>query len=146
MLDLPLVLSLIEDGKRQMTAAGITQWTQDYPNRDVIQADIQQKELWLFGEHASACAAVHLERGSIYLQRFVVSSRYQGQGLGSLMLDEVITEESALQRGNQLAVVTNHSNHKMQRLLQFKDFQVKRKFKMKDREQYGDFIEFIRKI
>ena len=68
------ILALINDGKRQMTAAGITQWDDSYPNRNVILQDIEHQKLWIYGEHFDACVTISRVAGTTFIQRLVVSS------------------------------------------------------------------------
>jgi len=75
--DLPRVLMLVEDGKKQMEAKRVTQWNKDYPTSDIVKADIQQRTLWLYGQEVEACVTVILEGNTLNICRLVVDSLYK---------------------------------------------------------------------
>lgn len=144
--DLPEVLNLIEDGKKQMKEKGVTQWNKDYPTSEVVKSDIQQKELWLYGKKDEACVTVSVKGKTVNIYRLVVNSLYKEQGLAKLILQDILDYTATNKQTKQVKIVTNHSNQSMLKLLTAKKFVPTRSFKIDKRENYGFFIEFTRKL
>lgn len=144
--DLPQVLSLIEDGKKQMKAKGVTQWDKSYPTSDIVKSDIRKKTLWLYGKGDEACVTVDVSGDTVSVHRLVVSSLYKEHGLAKLILQDILDYEITTKRAKQVKIVTNHSNQSMLKLLSAKKFTPIRSFKVKGRVNYGSFIEFSRKL
>ena len=144
--DLPKVLNLIEDGKRQMKIKGVTQWNKDYPTSEIVKEDIRQKKLWLYGEKAKACVTVSVKGETVNIQRLVVHSLYKEHGLAKLILQDILDYTAMNNQTNQVKIVTNHSNQSMLKLLAVKKFVPVRSFRIDDRKNYGFFIEFNRKL
>ncbi|GMA09251.1 hypothetical protein GCM10025886_24030 [Tetragenococcus halophilus subsp. flandriensis] len=144
--DLSQVLNLIEDGKNQMKTNGVTQWNRDYPASEIVESDIRQKKLWLYGKKAEACVTVSVKGETVNIHRLVVSSLYKEQGLAKLILQDILDCTAINKQTEQEKVVTNHSNQSMIRLLTSKKFIPTSSFKADGREDYGSFIEFKRKL
>ncbi|MDN6722278.1 MAG: hypothetical protein L0L52_08570 [Staphylococcus equorum] len=140
--DLPRVLMLVEDGKKQMEAKRVTQWNKDYPTSDIVKADIQQRTLWLYGQEVEACVTVILEGNTLNICRLVVDSLYKNQGWANFILQDILDYGAIIKQAKQVKIVTNHSNQSMLKLLSTKDFIAKRSFLVEGRESYGSFIEF----
>ena len=125
--DYSRVVSLINDGKRQMQITGITQWDENYPNKQLILQDIEQKKLWLYGEQYEAC----------------VHSQHQRSGIAHFILTDILQKEKNKKEIMEVRLSTNHSNLPMQKLLTSLKFVPSRKYLIPGREKFGNFIEFI---
>ncbi|MGM0169290.1 hypothetical protein IGI39_003606 [Enterococcus sp. AZ135] len=137
------ILALINDGKEQMKSAGITQWDDSYPSKEVIRQDIEKKHLWLYGDHYEASVTVSKHDRTAFIHRLVVSSKYQRSGIARFILSDIIQQEKIIHDVTQLKISTNHSNIPIQHLLASLNFVPCRIYTMPGREQFGDFTEFI---
>lgn len=91
--DYSRVVSLINDGKRQMQITGITQWDENYPNKQLILQDIEQKKLWLYGEQYEACVTLAEKESIALIQRLVVHSQHQRSGIAHFILTDILQKE-----------------------------------------------------
>ncbi|WP_246601361.1 GNAT family N-acetyltransferase [Enterococcus alishanensis] len=137
------ILKLINNGKEQMKSAGITQWNDSYPSKEIIWQDIIKKELRLYGDHYEASVTVSKHERTIFIQRLVVHSQHQRSGIARFILTDIIRQEKVNSEVDQLKISTNHSNIPVQKLLTSLNFIPCRKYLIPNREQFGDFIEFI---
>ncbi|WP_227655682.1 GNAT family N-acetyltransferase [Enterococcus avium] len=140
------ILALINDGKRQMTAAGITQWDDSYPNRNVILQDIEHQQLWIYGEHFDACVTISRVADTTFIQRLVVSSSHQRNGLARFILKDILQKEENESEITQIKISTNTSNIPIKNLVTSLNFIPCRKYEMAGREQFGTFIEYVHPI
>lgn len=136
------ILALINDGKQQMNAQGISQWDDSYPNKNVILQDIEKKQLWVYGSHCEACVTVQKTDHTSFIQRLVVNSHYQRSGIARFILTDIIQQAESEKQVDQLKISTNNSNSPMQHLLTSLNFIPSRKYRMPGREQFGNFLEF----
>lgn len=143
LIDYPRISGLINDGKEQMNAVGIMQWDESYPNKEIILEDIEKKRLWIYGNNYEACVTVSKHGPTGFIQRLVVSSLNQRNGIARFILTDIIRQEVSKKELDQLKISTNHSNTPIQNLLISLNFIPCRKYIMPDREQFGNFIEFI---
>ncbi|MFR4753168.1 MAG: GNAT family N-acetyltransferase [Enterococcus raffinosus] len=141
--DYSRVVSLINDGKRQMQITGITQWDENYPNKQLILQDIEQKKLWLYGEQYEACVTLAEKESIALIQRLVVHSQHQRSGIAHFILTDILQKEKNKKEIMEVRLSTNHSNLPMQKLLTSLKFVPSRKYLIPGREKFGNFIEFI---
>lgn len=129
--DLQAILAIIRRVVPLMQANGNQQWSADYPNEAVFQADIQQQQLWvadLDGTVAGVAALTNNAQDPEYAQadwdpttpavvthRLAVDPAAQGHGIAAVLLQqaEVLAREWGL---NTLRVDTNSENAATQRL------------------------------
>lgn len=137
------ILELFNDGKEQMKTAGITQWSDSYPSKEIIWQDINKKELWIYGDHYEATVTISKIDHTIFIQRLVVHSKYQRKGIARFILTDIIRHEKTKSEVNQLKISTNHSNTSVQKLLTSLNFIPCRTYLIPNREQFGDFIEYF---
>lgn len=64
---------------------------------DIDDTDLTAHHLWLSeGEQLQAYGRIYQKRGAAMFGRVIVSQAYRGQGLGSILLERLIKETSAL--------------------------------------------------
>lgn len=97
--DLPAVLALFAGAVERMCSQGIDQWDELYPDREILRADIEKREMFLLTENGAPVSAVVVngEQAPEYrevpwsirgkgepavLHRLCVSASAQGRGLG----------------------------------------------------------------
>lgn len=128
--DIPQIMLLIAEVVPAMNAAGNMQWDSTYPNAKVFENDIALGQLWVAdadGDIAGVAAITtdqdpeyaevgwDLTETAIVTHRLAVSARYQGQGIGALLLQQA--EQEAVRRGiNTLRIDTNSNNQATQKL------------------------------
>lgn len=144
--DYQKILTLINDGKRQMAAAGITQWDDSYPNKEVILQDIEHQQLWIYGEHFDACVTISRVSNTSFIQRLVVSSSHQRNGIARFILNDIIQVEETRSEITQIKISTNTSNIPIKNLVTSLNFIPCKKYEMAGREQFGTFIEYVHPI
>lgn len=107
--DLPRVAALFSAAVAGLRAAGIDQWDEIYPDREVLRQDIAAREMYVgeIGADIAAAAVVNRESdpgyrngewlsdeaGRVVLHRLCVSPAYQRQGLAEQMvhrLEEIL--------------------------------------------------------
>jgi ribosomal protein S18 acetylase RimI-like enzyme len=128
--DLPAILALIRRVVPLMNASGNFQWTADYPNEAVFQADIEQNHLWvaeLDGQVAGVAALTRdqdaeyadadwdVTQPAIVTHRLAVDPAAQGRGV-ALALMQRAEDEARRQGLRVLRVDTNSENTATQRL------------------------------
>ncbi|MFB9842950.1 GNAT family N-acetyltransferase [Mucilaginibacter ginsenosidivorans] len=128
--DIPGIMKLIAEVVPIMNAAGNFQWDSTYPNAAVFEKDIRLNRLWVAdaeGDIAGVSAITteqepeyaevgwDINETSIVTHRLAVSTRYQGQGIAGLLMQQA--EEEAIRHGIKiLRVDTNTANAATQRL------------------------------
>jgi len=140
------ILALINDGKRQMAAAGITQWDDSYPNKEVILKDIEHQKLWIYGEAFDACVTISRVTDTTFIQRLVVSSSHQRNGIARFILNDIIKNEELKSEITKIKISTNTSNIPIKNLVTSLNFIPCRKYEIAGRERFGTFIEYIHPI
>lgn len=143
--DLPELVALLADAKRQMQAEGFQQWTEDYPNQSHLLEDIRHGELWLYGEDVKIAVTIERQGPLWSLHRMMVHSSIQNLGWASRLLTDMINR--AADEGASALHVTTHSQNKPMRVvLQKFGFEVSRSFLMPDRRTLGLFLAYQRPI
>jgi ribosomal protein S18 acetylase RimI-like enzyme len=128
--DMPGIMQLIAEVVPVMNAAGNFQWDSTYPNVAVFENDISLQQLWVAdaGGDIAGIAAITADQESEYAavgwdinetaivtHRLAVNTRYQGQGIAGLLLQQA--EQEAIRRGiKTLRIDTNSNNQATQRL------------------------------
>lgn len=140
--DFSNILSLIDDGKKQMYETGITQWNDHYPNKKIIEEDIKNKRLYIYGTNYEAIVTIEKKEKVGFIQRLVVNSEYKGQGIARFVLSDLIYQEERRNEITQLRLCTNYSNIPIRKLLMELNFSPCDIYKKSNREQFGFFIEY----
>lgn len=128
--DLPAILDLLRQVVPLMNAAGNFQWSADYPNAAVFQADIARSQLWVaeLGKQLAGVAALTQDQDAEYAladwdiaepalvtHRLAVAPAARGQGVAQALLRQA--EAEARRQGLRvLRVDTNSENTATQRL------------------------------
>jgi len=136
--ELDLVCDIIEDGKQQLADAGIDQWQNDYPNRDVIKEDIAAGRAVIYNsdDHETlGVAAVMTAPDTSYdtlqgewlkqtdkfvtIHRVAIFSHHQGKGYASQLFrdlfDYVVENHPDCES---IRIDTHKDNGKMQHLIE----------------------------
>lgn len=122
--DIPQIMQLIRELVPVMNEAGNFQWDDHYPNANVFETDIAEKQLWL-AESSGKLAGIiaittdqdpgyadagwDINEPAIVVHRLAVSIHYQGKGIAAQMMHqaEVVAREVGL---NKIRVDTNKVN------------------------------------
>jgi len=141
--ELDLVLSIIEDGKKQLADAGIDQWQNEYPNRDTIKADIDAGHAVIYNsdDHETLGVAsvvpspdsaydalkgdwlVHTDK-YVTVHRVAIFSHHQGQGYASKLFQDLFTYIAKNHpESESIRIDTHRDNAKMQHLIVKNGFQ-----------------------
>lgn len=128
--DIPQIMLLIAEVVPAMNALGNFQWDSTYPNAKVFENDIALNQLWVAdadGDIAGVSAITtdqepeyaevgwNINETAIVTHRLAVSTRYRGQGIAALLLQQA--EQEAITRGiKTLRIDTNTNNAATNRL------------------------------
>lgn len=131
--DLDTCVTIIDAGRAFQREQGFTQWTDDYPNADIIRDDIRNKKGYVLktggqiagylcidfdGEPAydDIQGAWHTEEPYAVVHRMAFSAASRGRGLADITFR--LVEELCLANGvRSLRVDTDFSNQRMQHVL-----------------------------
>jgi ribosomal protein S18 acetylase RimI-like enzyme len=128
--DIPDILALVRRVVPLMNAGGNFQWTDDYPNEEVFQSDIEHKHLWvaeLDGQLVGVAALTQdqdaeyadadwdVSEPALVTHRLAVDPAAQGRGV-ALALMQRAEDEARRQGLRVLRVDTNSENAATQRL------------------------------
>lgn len=136
--ELDLVLDIIEDGKQQLADAGIDQWQNDYPNKDVIKDDLAHGRAVIYNsdDHETLGVAAVLEapdasydtlRGNwildtdqyVTVHRVAIFSHHQGKGYASQLFRDLFAYiEKNHPEAKSIRIDTHKDNAKMQHLIE----------------------------
>ncbi|MFC6207332.1 GNAT family N-acetyltransferase [Levilactobacillus tongjiangensis] len=138
MEELDLVCDIIEDGKQQLADAGIDQWQDDYPNRNIIKGDIEDGRAVIYNsdDHETLGVAVINEAPDhaydtmegewlrpsdkyVTVHRVAIFSHHQGKGYASQLfrdLFDYIAENHST--SDSIRIDTHRDNTKMQYLIE----------------------------
>lgn len=108
--DADAIHAMIEEAKRVGRANGTTDWDEDYPNRAILDEDIEKGELWALREDGQILAVIALigeefeedvdvqwtDAKGCMLARLCVDPTLQSRGIGAEMM-RLVTEEAARQ-------------------------------------------------
>jgi GNAT superfamily N-acetyltransferase len=128
--DVPGILQVIAEVVPLMIASGNFQWDNTYPNAAVFEEDIALGQLWVAdaGGDIAGVTAITTEQypeyadvgldtteTAIVTHRLAVSTRYRGQGIAALLLQQA--EKVAIERGiATLRIDTNTANEATNKL------------------------------
>ena len=111
--DLSRIMSIIQDAKSQLKAAGSSQWQGTYPAEDDIATDIKEEHGFVFinGQEIAGYAAVIVGAEPTYqkidgawqndqapyatIHRICFSSAYQGEGLAKIFMADLLSLQVA---------------------------------------------------
>ncbi|WP_125547367.1 GNAT family N-acetyltransferase [Levilactobacillus lindianensis] len=141
--ELDLICDIIEDGKKQLADAGIDQWQNEYPNRDVIASDIDNGRAVIYNsdDHETLGVAAVIEAPDnsydtlegkwlsdttkyVTVHRVAIFSHHQGKGYASQLfrdLFDYIAENHP--DADSIRIDTHKDNAKMQHLIEKFGFQ-----------------------
>jgi RimJ/RimL family protein N-acetyltransferase len=136
--EIDLVCDIIEDGKKQLADAGIDQWQNNYPNRAVIEGDIEDGRAVIYNsdDHETLGVAAVIEapdhaydtmKGDwlsdttkyVTVHRVAIFSHHQGKGYASQLfrdLFDYIDEHHP--EAQSIRIDTHRDNLKMQHLIE----------------------------
>ena len=99
------IWSLYQEVIQDLNRKEILQWNESYPTYEYIQSSIINKECWIYTSHNQIIASVVLnqwqdpawriipwhccDHSTLVIHALVVHPRYQGQGLGKLMVEAI---------------------------------------------------------
>lgn len=122
--DLPEVWQIFQDAVEYHKTQGIAQWDEVYPDRDTVENDIHNQQMYILGENGAVLAAVVLneEQDSQYqagkwqysdgkiamIHRLCVKSTEQHKGLGRKIMQ---LAEQELQRQGYTSVRLDAFTH-----------------------------------
>lgn len=103
--DLESILDVIKEAQARMKNSGMTQWQNDYPNRDIIYQDIVNNSLYVYILDGVVCGTMSVfSTDSVYefidgkwlnenaykvIHRIAVSNRALGKNISGEMIDFV---------------------------------------------------------
>ena len=158
--DFSTILKLIEEAKYNMKQMGVTQWTKDYPNEEVIRADIERQEMLKgvnsLGEIVCVGTLSKLpfnqkenlifRHDDYFIKRLVSIPGSKGYAQRWVTQCLVNHPAGALQDSGKLYTMTNHSNLRMQALLEKIGFYKVAQQIVEDREDFGPFYIYTQSI
>lgn len=136
--DLAICTSIIDEGKAFQREQGFVQWTETYPNADIIRDDIQQQKGYVV--KVNGCIAGYMcidfdgepayddiqgswqtEAPYAVVHRMAFGSAYRGMGLADTAFH--LMEELCLSNGvKSIRVDTDFPNKRMQHILEKNGF------------------------
>ena len=138
--ELDQIMRIIRKAQEQFRKDGIDQWQDNYPNEEIIGADIERGESYILLKDGEVIGTVYLsfEEESDYdkiyegawisqepyavIHRLAVDLERKGQGLASVIMEEAV--KMSQERGfKSIKVDTHRENKAMQRLLLKNGFQ-----------------------
>lgn len=101
--DIPNIMNLIKEVVKHMMSQEIYQWNEDYPNLEVINNDIHNKDLYVIKNEKDCLGIIvineeqspeykdinwkdHSEK-VLVIHRLAVHPKYQGQGIARKLMD-----------------------------------------------------------
>ena len=128
--DIPGIMQLIAEVVPLMTQEGNFQWDNTYPNTQVFEKDIEQRQLWVAHKDGAIAGVTaittdqspeyadvgwDITEPAIVTHRLAVSSKFRGMGIAAALLNQA--EEEALKRDIKLLRIdTNTKNEATQKL------------------------------
>ncbi|MDO5718648.1 MAG: GNAT family N-acetyltransferase [Tissierellia bacterium] len=111
--NLDRIVKIIEDGKEALRDMGINQWQDGYPDRDVLAADIDNQELYIYLEDGEIISVMTLLtdydnaydtlvggewKGKTYIavHRLSVAREHKGKGISKKMISYAIEKASEM--------------------------------------------------
>jgi ribosomal protein S18 acetylase RimI-like enzyme len=110
--DLDNVIAIVREVTRHMNQQGISQWDEIYPDRTILQKDIENQHMHLIEEDGEVAGMITLNENQepeytnvlwiypsriLVVHRLAVATEHQGKGLASSLMD--FAEAKALSKG-----------------------------------------------
>ncbi|MFD2391911.1 MULTISPECIES: GNAT family N-acetyltransferase [Enterococcus] len=154
--ELAEIWQLFVEAKRTMQTQGIGQWTDDYPNKEIIERDIVQRQLLIYKNEAgeivstgTLCSeSLESEESHGYnghtkcIHRLVTKASKMGNGFGTTWLESCLKD--FCESGDVIYSLTNHTNKPMQHLFEKAGFSVIDTTSITGREPFGPFYIYKR--
>ena len=138
--DIDAIMKIIEQAQANFRSAGIGQWQDGYPNRDIIRQDIESEESYVLtmDRVIAATGVVSFQKEDVYdriydgrwlsdgqyavIHRVAVADGYRGRRLSSAFIE--LAERLCSERGvRSIKVDTHEDNLPMQTVLKNNGFQ-----------------------
>lgn len=106
MHELDALMSMIKDVVAGMLAAGLEQWSDEYPTRSIFENDIKEEHLYGYYDNGELCGVICLDHhepeeylplawtpcDSFYvMHRMAVSPKHRGKGIGASLMSFALT-------------------------------------------------------
>ena len=132
--DLESIMQIISEAKQNLKEQGVNQWQRNYPNHNVIELDIKNKNCYVLEENGQVAASFSItfdgdeDYERIYngswssqadfavVHRVAVGKNYQRRGFASKVL-QYAEELSRSRNINYLKIDTHQDNIPMRRVL-----------------------------
>jgi ribosomal protein S18 acetylase RimI-like enzyme len=137
--DIIEIMKIIKDAQKYLKNNNIDQWQNNYPNRKTIENDIKSKNSYVLekDKQVIAYSAFIFAKDKTYqniykgkwlndndyavIHRLAVAEDYKGQGIASLLIEEL--EKQASANGiNTIRIDTHQDNLSMQKLIKKNNF------------------------
>ena len=129
--------SMFDTVKTKGKIDGTSDWDEDYPTREIIEDDINNKDLYVLEDQDKIVASISLveeepedikdlgwERvRSCFLVRLCVAPEYQGKGIGEQMMKSIsiIAKEKGYKATHHLAAVANKAANRLSKRMGYQD-------------------------
>lgn len=130
--DIPLIMDILDDGRRAQRAAGFRQWEDGYPPREAVEADVEARRGYLFEvderpagyaciivddpDYASVVHCFRLQGPFAVIHRMAIAHTFCGKGFARLFF--ALLEAEVRRRGVEIVRVdTAYENKTMQHLM-----------------------------
>ncbi|MGA8941980.1 MAG: GNAT family N-acetyltransferase [Thermoactinomyces sp.] len=132
------IVRIFEHVKEGLREQGIDQWTEDYPDREILQKDIGNGNMYLLVSEGEIAAIAALDQNQepqyedipwkdktgnfLVVHRLCVNPDYQGKGISRLFMDEI--ERFAKDQGySSIRLDTQMVNEKAMNLYESHDYE-----------------------
>ena len=158
--DLDKLMEIVKQAQDYFKDAGIDQWQDGYPQRELMESDIAQNISYVLEKDNKVCAVMsvlfdgeetyhEIYKGQwmsdgdyVAIHRIAVDSEYKGLGLAPYMIRQV--EELCLQKNiHSIKVDTHRDNIVMQKMLQKNGFQYCGIIYLEDRSERVAFEKIL---
>jgi len=104
------VFKLYEAVKINGRENGTSDWDEDYPNREILNEDMENNRIFIFEDNGRIIAAISMTQGeeidiapfkwkednACFLVRLCVDPSYQGKGIGEIMMKRISEHAKSL--------------------------------------------------
>ncbi|WP_348922217.1 GNAT family N-acetyltransferase [Enterococcus rotai] len=139
---------LYEAAKQYMHQTEVYQWTNDYPNEQIVQQDIAVQCLYKLvddGQIVAVATVDILDQDTYILRRIATDPNYLSNGYASNLLNDIINSIKE-KNGKHIYSSTNHSNLNMQHFFRKHGFEKISAYTEVEREHLGSFYKYLKKI
>lgn len=146
--DLNEISRLFESAKKQMEQSKIYQWTSIYPNKKIIEIDIEKHRLFKLVNKNQIVTVATLDnesQGNFTIRRIATEPNHLSNGYASLLLGDIISKVKQ-KKGKHIYSSTNHTNVKMQNFFNKHGFEKISEYTEIEREHLGSFYKYLKKI